>query len=474
VVDAHQLEQAMAEAREKGDIEGYVRAEEELERPLIEQAGVHLVAFEHAQAVELFERVADLNRELIAVLDAEGAKADPDQVARWKAGAIMFVHLSAGRAAQVAGQQASLNRNPGMAVEHFAASEREFREGAAGEGGDALGAMADHAQAMQDAAIGMESFVRGVLEPAANAYMRASARLQTLLSKLDRLKSAEGGPPEWLADIEPVVRLDASTVAAQFERVSYMVRLGAGDYGEAAEHAERLHARTQESLDAVPPEAPEFARDMVRAFVAEAISFRERATAFVLREEERWEEAEDAYERARAQLGAAAMSAVATGLPQGAAMQEYFMSQGSTTIPADLRQMRAERELKEELRKLRDERASLMDKVRSTGVTVNNVAEANATASASVDVVIRIEQTVRNTLGDLRAALDRVDLGPDGEQLKQEAAQLEGAPEKGTSFLERAKAFTQRVVDVVKQVGEAAKPVMQVVAVLAPLVGVPL
>ena len=87
---------------------------------------------------------------------------------------------------------------------------------------------------------------------------------------------------------------------------------------------------------------------------------------------------------------------------------------------------------------------------------------------------MQLEQNVRASLGDLREALQSVDFGAEGEAMLGELVALEASDDPPASFLERARRLTNRVVAVAKNVGDTATPVLAVLRVLGPLVGVPI
>jgi hypothetical protein len=253
-----------------------------------------------------------------------------------------------------------------------------------------------------------------------------------------------------------------------------MAQFAQGNYRAASEHTSNLCTILQATVDALPDDIPDWLKNQVRANLAWAQADQERVSAFVFRDEERWDEANSSFERARDKLREAAAFMLRSGLPDAVAAQESLMALASMTIPNEMRQLRAEREVKEELKRLRAEWSAMIEKLGSSGVTVTTIAEASAAAEQNTQIVVRVEQSVRDGLGDLQAAIDRAGLGAEGEKLKAEAAELQASPEHGAPFLERVRKFTERVAEVVKNVAEAAGPIVPILKVLAPLVGLAL
>lgn len=463
-----ELERALVEARAGGDIAAYFDAEVELEQLLVAEAIASSSNLRYDDAAEKWTLVAKLNSDLIDALgEAEPATdsqegPDADRLREWSRQARGMMLMAAGQASFTRGQHESLRRNPGAAVAFFEDAERSFREGS--ESGYEIGTfMADYSVALKEFASGTEEFVRGDYQAASSSYMRAKVRYDGLL------EDADEGAHEF-AEL-PMIGFEAANVAAQFEKASYMAHFSRGEYGPAAENAANLVRLLQTSIDAMPEALPPWQANVVRAQLAWAEADRERATAFVLREEERWDEANRAYAQARKKLEQAAGHMLRSGIPDAVAAQESLMSLASVTIAAEVRQCRAEEHLKREINQLRGERDQLIEKLSAVGVTVNNIQEATAVAEQNTQITLRLEQTVRDTLPDLRAAIEKAALGAEGEQLKAETAELEASDEHAALFLDRVRSFTQRVAAVVSNVGDAAAPIVPVLKVLAPLVG---
>jgi hypothetical protein len=473
------LIRAMEESRAQGDIKGYFEAEVELEQLHLAHGQACFAAAQFADASDSFETVAKLNADLIAVLDERlqvaggDAVSDANQLRDWRRASHQLMLMATGLSALADGQSSVSQRNPGAAVEMFTAAERAFREASTdGDGGGRF--MADYALALRENASATEDLVRADYDGAASSYMRAKVRLESLLEEAAATDTQAGDAPGLPATFVPAVQFDASNVTAQFEKASYMAQFAQGNYRAASEHARNLCTILQASIDAIPDEIPDWLKNQVRANLAWAQADQERVSAFVLRDEERWDEANSAFERARDKLREAAAFMLRSGLPDAVAAQESLMALASVTIPNEMRQLRAEKEVKEELKRLRAEWSAMIEKLGSSGVTVTTIAEASAAAEQNTQIVVRVEQSVRDGLGDLQAAIDRAGLGAEGEKLKAEAAELQSSPDHGAPFLERVRKFTERVADVVKNVAEAAGPVLPVLKALAPLVGLAL
>jgi hypothetical protein len=225
---------------------------------------------------------------------------------------------------------------------------------------------------------------------------------------------------------------------------------------------------------ALPSKAAPWQKYAIEAQLAWAQADKERATAFVLREQEQWVDVQAAYERARNELSNAASLFLRTGLPGAAATQESLMAMATVTIAPEARQAEAERKLKESINQLRAERQELIERISSAGVTVNNAVEAVSIAEQNTEVAVQMTQSVKTLLPELRAALESIPLGQEGDELKKEIDALEQSDEPPKGFLERAQTLTRRLAEIVKNVGEAAQPVIPVIQKLAPLVGLAL
>jgi tetratricopeptide (TPR) repeat protein len=476
-----QLRVTMAERLERGNIRGYVEAEVQLERSLMDEATQYFGMAQFEAAAQCWDTVGDLNREIVAELDRVEASPEGDDEGRMSTEEIADVRQAAERLARSSdgyaglgrGQMLLTRRNPGAAAESFAAAEAAFRDVARdGEEDEHARVFAEYLLALKEFATGNEEYVRADYETAASAFMRARVTMDALFeTEFGRPPTEDGGDDDWRLVIEPHLRSEAFAVASQFEKSSYMARFVRGDYEAARDHARNLCELLQQALDALPEDAPTWQTNSIRANAASADADQERAAAFVHREAEEWEEAYAAYERARKSLEQAAGVILRTGLPDAVATQEALMAQASTTIAAEARQARAEQKLKEELGALRSERRDLIDKIKSAGVTVNNVAEATAVAEQNTQVAVQLRESVRGYLPQLRAALEEASIGPAADELKAEATALEASDEPPASFLDRVRNLTKGVADIVKNVGEAAEPVVPILRVLAPMVG---
>jgi hypothetical protein len=473
-----QLERALAESRAEGDIAAYFAAEVALEDAVLAEAWKDFGAPRYEEAAEKFERVAQLNRELLDALERAPPSASPeegpdaDQLRDWSDQGRYVMFMANGHAAIARGQLHQIHRNPGTAVDFFGKAETAFREAAVDLADEVAAFFADYAAALKEFAAGMEDSVRGDYDAARSSYQRAKGRYHVLQEQAARLATVDD-TQKLFSNLLPMVVFEAATIAAQFEKASYMAHFSQGEYEAAAENAANLTALLESTVASIPEQVPAWQASVVRAQLAWAEADRARATAFVKREEERWGEAEDAYAEARKKLEEAAAFMLRSGLPDAVAAQEALMSQASVTIAAELRQCKDEEALKGEVKKLRAERDNLLGRLGAAGVSVTNIQEATAVAEQNTQITLRIEQSVRETLPDLRAAIEAAQLGPEGERLKAEAAALEASGEHSGSFLERAKEFTEKVAAVVKNVGEAAAPIIPVLRVLAPLVGLP-
>lgn len=472
-----EFKEALDAHRASGDLEAYVQAEIELENGLIEQADAHLFSGRLREAEACWTLVADLNRELLDAIGTPGngadlGKYDAGELTR---GANSLALLASGRAELLKGQQRMAERNPGAAAEHLKEAQGTFRQASAyGEGLSTV--FAEYAGALTEFATGLEEMLRGDFDSAATAMMRGRAAMDNLLENtLPREIGTDNEPSDSSAVmLAAAFQSDAFAIASQYEKSSFMARMAAGEYAGAVDHATNLGALLQSAVDILPEGAPPWQKYSLQAQLAWAKADKERATAFVLREQEQWDEVQTAYERARNELSNAANLFLRTGLPEAAATQESLMAMATVTLAPEARQARSEQQLKESLNELRAERRELIERISSAGVTVNNAVDAVAVAEQHTEIAVQVTQSVKNILPELRAALESASLGPEGDELKKEIAALETSDEPPASFLERAKTLTGRLADIVKNVGDAAAPVIPVLQKLAPLVGLAL
>ncbi len=330
--------------------------------------------------------------------------------------------------------------------------------------GSAYPYIARWATGMEELASGNEYFSRGTYERAAAAFMRA----RVLFDDLEEVMPEDSDIV--LQFFRQKSAIESLAAAAQLERASYMSRYSLGDYQAAARHADACLAAWQQLHDEMPPESAKSDMNVFRSLISRAEGDKELAAGHVLRASEQWEEAEAAYERSRAALESAATYMLKAGLPDATAQQEALMATASL-IAIWVRESRAEQELKEQIKALRSERQSLLERINSAGTTVNNYNEATAIAEANTQVAVRVADDVKGLLPELRAAIDNAGLGMDGEKLKAEVADLEASNESPKSFLERTAEVTKKVAEIANNIGDAAAPVLSVIQKIAPLVG---
>jgi hypothetical protein len=469
-----EFKQALDVHRSSGDLGAYVQAEIDLEQQLVTQADAYLFSGQLKEAEDCWALVAELNRELVETLGTQGNEVDLGEYdstditrqANWLA------LVASGRAELLKGQQLMAERNPGAAADHLKAAQGTFLQANAYGGGVSM-VFAEYAGALSEFATGVEEMMRGDFDSAATAIMRARVAMDNLLEQTLPKQIADE-PTDSSAELLGAFQADAFAIASQYEKSSFMARMAAGEYSAAVDHATSLGVLLQNAVDALPAEAAPWQKYAIEAQLAWAQADKERATAFVLREQEQWVDVQAAYERARNELSNAASLFLRTGLPGAAATQESLMAMATVTIAPEARQAEAERKLKESINQLRAERQELIERISSAGVTVNNAVEAVSIAEQNTEVAVQMTQSVKTLLPELRAALESIPLGHEGDELKKEIDALEQSDEPPKSFLERAKTLTRRLADIVKNVGDAAQPVIPVIQKLAPLVGLAL
>lgn len=475
-----ELELLMAETLESGDIVGHFEAQAELQRGLVFEAQAALSSLRFEDAADSYHVVAELNRRmsgaLAATADAVGAGPMADQLREWKRHADHAALIATGQSELMRGQFHNTRRNPGEAASRLERAEHAFREAATA--GDEIGIerfLGDYCAAVREAATAAEELIRADYGAAAASYMRAGGAYRKLVQAVHAPGASEALAAEFVS-LAPTIELEAIVVAAQYEKASYMESAAQGDYEAAEESAANLTKLLKAGLDASPEGVPEWQTHALRAQLASAEADRARAGAFVSRTTGDWDGALAAYREARTKLRDAAGEMLQSRLPDAVAAQESLMATASVTIAGEIRQCREEQRLRKEVARLRDERDQFVARIAAAGVSVTNIQEATAVAEQTTQVTLRVEQSVRDQLPALRAAIEAAGpgLAADGERLKSEAAALEASEEHSVPFLERAKAFTERVAGIVKNVGEAAAPVVPVLRLLAPLVGVPL
>jgi hypothetical protein len=466
-----ELADAMSVSLTADDLQSHYDAECALESLHLDLATQAFATGHLDEAAAEFEVVARLNQELVdtlqrAIDNGHGGGIQLDQLQEWRSAAHSLGLLSSGQAALGRGLISPL---PSDALARFAEAEEAFRQVA--ETGEDLVSpvLAEYALGLRETSEAREEQMRLDYDGATQAFMRARTHLEAAAA----VASAPDAGEEFV-DLAPRLVADAQAVAAQYERSAFSARFLAGDYQEACEHANESSGRLEAALAALADQAPAWLVFVLRSQLAQVESERLRAEGAQHRQQSEWEQAQHAYEGARRALMDAAKLTLQTGLPQATATQEALVSAASLTIGGELRSLRSERTMGEEIARLRHERDELVQNMRSGGVTVNSYAEARAAAEQNTQIAVRVEQSVRASLGDLEQALRSSELGPEREEVLGELQELMASSDQPSSFLERAGRLTGRVARIAKSVGEAAAPLLPVLRVLGPLVGVPI
>ena len=469
--DQHrELETIMSAALANGDLEAHYEAECQLEQLHLAAAEQLLAAGHVVEAAAEYSTVARLNFELVNTLrQAIDSGIDDsvgrDQMEQWQVAAQSLALSTTGEAALSRGLA-----SPSDAVTLFGEAEAVFRKLAESDDENGLDVVrADYAMGLREASEGREALLRLDLDGATKILMRARARLEGIV---ETASAPDAG--DELHQLRSRLASDADAVASFYERAAFNSRLFAGDYDAAIAHADASGERLEAALAGLGEQAPAWVVFSMRSQIAQTQSERLRAKAGRYRAEDKWDEARHAYERSRSELLEAAKLILQTRLPQATVSQEMLVSGASLTIGAELRSLATERQLGEELALLRKERDELVQNLRSIGMTVNTYAEASAVAEQQVQLAVRVEQSVRAALGDLGQALQASKLGAEGDATAQELDQLLASKDTPDSFIARAGRLTKRVAEIAKGAGEAAAPLLPVLRILGPLVGVPI
>lgn len=466
----HELETTMSVALANGDLKTHYEAECKLEQLHVVAAEQLFAAGHVAEAAAEYSTVARLNFELVntlqqAIDSGTDGPVGRDQMEQWQVAAQSLALSTTGEAALSRGLA-----SPSDAVTLYGEAEAAFRKLAESNDESGLNALrADYALGMREASEGREALLRLDLDGATKILMRARAHLE---GSIETASTPDAG--EELRQLAARLASDAEAVASLYERAAFNACLLAGDYDAAIAHADASFERLEAALAGLGEQAPSWIAFSVRSQIAQTQSERLRAEAGRYRAKGNWDEARYAYERSRSELLEAAKLILQTRLPQATAWQEMLVSGASLTIGVELRSLATERQLGEELALLRKERDELVQNLRSIGMTVNTYAEASAVAEQQVQLSVRVEQSVRAALSDLGRALQASKLGAEGDDAAQELDQLLASKDTPDSFVARAGRLTKRVTEIAKGAGEAAAPLLAVLRILGPLVGVPI
>jgi tetratricopeptide (TPR) repeat protein len=197
--------------------------------------------------------------------------------------------------------------------------------------------------------------------------------------------------------------------------------------------------------------------------------------AEVLKSEGSWDGARAAYKQARIHFRDGATESVRQGGEHAAEVQETLLNQASMPIDLAIRQSDTERALRERLDRaeseLRQLRASLIDVLEHSGVTVNSNAEIVATIEQSSQIVTKVELAARDLIAQVIEALEADGMSTlGGEELVARGRQLADSDEEGTPFLERVRKYAEDLAAIVEKSTIIAGPLVSLAKALLTIV----
>lgn len=249
-----------------------------------------------------------------------------------------------------------------------------------------------------------------------------------------------------------------------------------GNFSVSKEQAEKtckLYYQSIESnLDSIPSKLRNIYRNIYLGEYHNYCGFKFLAEAQYLRENQAWDESLKCCRKAKEEWEKCVDFYLKSGIPQASAIQEHVMSQATIATESCIRQIQRERELIIQIENLKTEmnklQHSLTEAIKPTGVTVNNMTEMVSTVEQNVQVVQKIENGVRTNIERLIDELDATSLNQDDKnKIEKGARDLLKTEEHGFKFLDRAKKFTKDVNEIVKNVGDIAKPITSILSALS-------
>ena len=375
------------------------------------------------------------------------------------------------------GQADRLGRNPGAAIAYYDDAAKNFERLHETDPDPQWLVLSKYNRVLSIIASGLEKLFRADPTSAASEFLRAQVALgdiveETIPAKLEELDD-DSPEREGLIELRDSLVRDLEACRTYLHLARFRDESAKGNWAAALSAGEELCTNVEQQLAHLPDETPKWLRYQLQAELQSHLANREIIRGHVLKEEGDWADALQAYRDARAELLRSAESYLKTGLPTAQAAQESSVNQASTTIDVFIRQCETERRLREEIDRLRHDLAtlqsSLLERLKDRGITnVTTQASVMATIDQDAQIVQHVEVKVREALSEARVAIDQSSLEPAvKDELRSEASALLASEEKGPGFLDKAKAFTEKISAVVNNAAEAAGPLVPVAKALA-------
>jgi hypothetical protein len=343
-------------------------------------------------------------------------------------------------------------------------------------------AMARTARASVAICRGIENLRRGNFTIAAASFQQAQVQFEALeREQRDQADPGAAPPVEGRPESAPQ-GTDALSCELLYRMAASRASLMNGNYDSALTHATELCDVAERVAGNLGKDGPAWMVASAATDVHSGKAWLEQARAEVARRDEQWTEAISGYRGAQVEFQRAAAAFAATGLPQAEANQESMLNQ-SAALDMMIRQTEQQRDSQQKLlvriRDLegdlsrRDEDVSgFLQTLSSHGVQVTNINEATAQVDLDLQIVVQVENHVREQLESLRREVDAGGMDDQTKKLLTDKANEALSDEQhGPAFLQHVATVAGQLAEIVKSASVIAGPIPLIVGNIIGLVG---
>ena len=358
-----------------------------------------------------------------------------------------------------------LSRSPGEAALRFVAARDGFRRLHQLTKEGLYEFLGDYSAVLEPTCQGLELMMRSNDAGARVVLQRAKTQMATLVKELTA--DALGLSAEEFELMKAPLNADVVGLEMQFLFADARDQFSRGNYQLAAKQYARLCDTYRTKMEPGLGNLTDVQRCVSQTDFYVYSGLRYLALGESYREERRWDEALQSYEKAREELANGADSILKTGMPQAAMMQETLANQNAA-IEFYVRAAERERRLYERVVELESSLKELQTTYARAGVTVQNFNEMKTTVEQHLQFIQKTESSARETIREIADKVDETGLSSSQkDEVKKKAQEVLEAKEKGASFLERAKRFSGDVAEIVGNATKIAEPIAPFVKLLS-------
>jgi tetratricopeptide (TPR) repeat protein len=356
------------------------------------------------------------------------------------------------------GQLSKVTRNPGEAVLHFAKARDGFRglHDQTKEG--QYGFLAEYAAILEPECQGLECLARGNDAGAKALLQRAKGQMQNLIE--NTTAASLDIQPEQFDPLKAILVVELATVEMEFLYADARDQFSRGNFATAAKQYSKLCDIHGARVDPKLKDFPQVLRSLVEMEYYLYSGFRYVALGESAREQKRWDEALESYDRAREEWMSGAAAALKSGIPEATAVQEALVNQ-SAGVESYRRSTGRERDLCGRIEDLESTLKGLQTALAPAGVTVQNFQEVRTNVEQNVQIVQAVERNAREALQGIVDKVDDTGLDEGQKtQIRDKTRELLQSAERGPSFLERVKKVTADIAAIVGNAAAIAQPIV--------------